>query len=75
MPVELQQEEPSPAVAYLLGYFQQLSTARQCGMVLNPLSFSEMKAWANLMRIPLAVWEVETIKQLDLIYLKCQSEE
>lgn len=75
MPAELQQDEPSLAVSHLLGYFQQLSTARQVGTVLNPLTFSEIMAWSHLMQIPLAVWEIEVIKQLDLVYLACQAEE
>ena len=74
MPVELNNEPPNEAVAYLLGYFQQLSTARQCGMSLNPLTFSEIYHWAKLYGIKLDGWEIDVIKQLDLFYLSEHSE-
>lgn len=74
MPVELENEPPNDAVAYLLGYFQQLSTARQCGMSLNPLSFGEIEAWFRLYRLSWEAWEIDVIKQLDLIYLQIAAE-
>lgn len=74
IPVELENEPPNEAVAYLLGYFQQLSTARQCGMSLNPLTFTEIEAWGRLYKMKLDSWEIDVIKQLDLIYLNTQME-
>jgi len=40
-----------------------------CGMG-NPqqLSNIELKAWADLMRIELEIWEVEVLRSLDKIY-------
>ena len=34
-----------------------------------PLSFSEIRAWANLTKIEPEAWEVDVIKQLDRAYL------
>ncbi len=74
MPEDLEAIELPPILVYLLGYFQQLSSARQCGMSLNPLSFSEIDAWSRLYHLSLETWEIDVIKQLDLIYLNVNSE-
>jgi len=34
----------------------------------DPLTFSEIKAWADLMHLQLNPWEVEIIMRLDTIY-------
>ena len=43
-------------------------------MSLNPLSFSEIEAWFRLYRLKWEAWEIDVIKQLDLIYLNTQME-
>jgi hypothetical protein len=75
MPSELEIGEPPLAVAYLLGYLDELNSARQSAMALNPISYGEIQAWANLTQRVLNVWEVHALKRLDLIYLNVQSEE
>jgi hypothetical protein len=40
----------------------------------NPLSWSDIKAWDDLMRTGLKEWEVRAIKALDLIWLKTMGE-
>ena len=75
MPEELNNPEPSKAIDYLLEYFHQLSRTRQIGMALNPITFTEIEAWKRLFHIELAVWEIDVIKQLDLIYLSVQAED
>lgn len=74
-PEELQTAEPSLAVWYLLDIFQQLSLSRQSGMALNPISYGEIVAWSQLFQTPLSMWEIETIKQLDMIFLNVQNAE
>lgn len=75
MPEELDNPEPSPAVAYLLGWFFELTMSRQSGMSLNPLSYGEIEAWNRLFRHNIQQWEIKVIKQLDLIYLNVQQAE
>ncbi|WP_420801047.1 phage tail assembly chaperone [Phocoenobacter skyensis] len=73
-PQELDIQQPSFAVFYLLDYFAELSASRQSGMTLNPILYSEIEVWARLKGICLSAWEVETIKQLDLIFLNVHQE-
>lgn len=75
MPDELDNPEPSLAVFYLLGFFNQLSLSRQSGMVLNPITYGEIAAWQKLYRTQLAMWEIDVIKRLDMIYLTVQNSE
>lgn len=74
-PDELVNPPPNFAVGYLLDYFYQLNLSRQCGMVLNPLLYSEIEAWQRLYRIELDIWEIDTIKRLDYLFLSQQSED
>ncbi|QLB44479.1 phage tail assembly chaperone [Mannheimia pernigra] len=74
-PEELHNPEPSPAVAYLLGWFFELAMSRQSGMSLNPISYAEIEAWNRLFSRHLEQWEIRTIKQLDMIYLNVQQTE
>lgn len=73
LPDELDNPEPNIAVQHLLVIFQQLSLSRQMGMTLNPITYAEIIAWSQLYRTPLATWEIDTIKQLDLIFLNVQN--
>ncbi len=34
-----------------------------------PISFSEMKAWADLTHSDPAAWEVKVLKEIDRVYL------
>lgn len=74
IPEQLSNPEPNFAVQYLLGIFQQLSLSRQAGMALNPITYAEMVAWSQLYHTRLEMWEIEVIKQLDLIFLNVQNE-
>lgn len=74
-PEELNNPEPNLAVFHLFGIFQQLSLSRQSGMALNPISYGEIVAWTQLYQTPLAMWEIETLKRLDLIFLNTQHTE
>lgn len=71
MPEELQPKELPECLFYLWQWFCELSNGRQSGgFGPEPLSYSEIKAWAELTgNIPEA-WEVETIKELDRVFLK-----
>jgi hypothetical protein len=40
----------------------------------NPLSWSDIKAWDDLMRAGLKEWEVRAIKALDMIWLQSVGE-
>lgn len=75
MPEELAIGEPPRAVAYLLGYFDELCMGRSSGMSLNPISYSDIAAWSALTKTALRVWEVKALKRLDLIYLNVQLED
>ena len=39
----------------------------------TPISFTEIKAWCDLMNIKLSSWEVDLIKQVDSTYMKVVS--
>lgn len=74
-PEELDNPEPSPAVAYLLADFFELAMSRQSGMSLNPISYAEIEAWNRLFHRNIQQWEIKVIKQLDLIYINVQQAE
>jgi hypothetical protein len=62
-------------VGYLWGWFLELDGARGSnGFGLNPLSYSEIQAWATLMRVTLAPWEVEAIKRIDSVRIRVSNE-
>jgi len=41
----------------------------------NPLSWADMKAWDDFMRVGLTEWETRTIKALDLLWLRVIGED
>lgn len=73
-PEELNNPEPNLAVQHLLVVFQQLSLSRQAGMALNPITYGEIVAWSQLYHTRLAMWEIDVLKRLDLVFLNVQSE-
>ncbi|WP_419865905.1 phage tail assembly chaperone [Gallibacterium genomosp. 3] len=72
-PVELNNTLSNQLIAYLLDYFFELNLSRQMGMSINPLLYSEIEAWCRLSDICLDKWELDVIKQLDVIWLNVQS--
>lgn len=72
-PAELNNEPPNPLILYLLDYFLELNLSRQIGMSVNPLLYSEIEAWCRLSKIDLDKWELNVIKQLDVIWLNIQT--
>ncbi|WP_458796417.1 phage tail assembly chaperone [Pasteurella multocida] len=43
-------------------------------MAVNPISYSDILAWSILTKVSLAAWEIEVIKQIDIVYLNSQTE-
>jgi len=41
----------------------------------NPLAWSEIKAWRDLMSTDLNEWEIRAIKALDTLWLRVTSED
>ncbi len=66
-----------PDVAsHLWATFIELHDGRTYGMSgPNPLSYDLIKAWCDLMSVDLSPWEITTIKSLDNIWIKTNSEE
>lgn len=65
----------SPGTDYLLGHFNRVNRSRAQGM--NgplPTSFTELKAFCELMDISLDPWEVETLQAMDAAYLEATYE-
>lgn len=51
--------------------FLELNSARSYnGFGPNPLTYTEILSWSQLMRTDLAPWEVETLKSLDRLWLE-----
>lgn len=62
---------PMPELgAHLWSWFSQLHKARQ-----GPITYSEIEAWARLTGNSPQAWEVQAIKEIDVAYLKHQTEE
>lgn len=69
-----------PDLPPLLGHIWAMYTALDCartgnGFGPNPISYSEMDAYARLSGVTLATWEVNALKRLDLAYLRTLAEE
>lgn len=75
MPEELNNPEPNPAVLYLLGYFYELALSRQSGMTLCPITYQEIAAWQGLFHRVLSHWEIQVIKQLDMVFINVHNAE
>lgn len=70
MPEELEPQGRPDALLYLWEWFYELSNGRQYGEFgPMPLSFTEIKAWADLSKAEPDAWEVKVIKQLDRLFL------
>lgn len=59
--------DPPPEVAYLLGWFADLSARRRDG---GPLNFADIEAWGRLSGNAPTPWEVSVLTQLDDAVLK-----
>lgn len=71
VPVELQDQPELPeSAAHVWDWFLELNSGRTASMAgLNTISYAEIKAWADLLKENLAVWEVTAIKALDRAFL------
>jgi len=70
MPKQLEPVEMPDCLHYLWGWFCELSGGRgyaEFGAL--PLTFSEIRAWAELTQTEPTAWEVDVIKILDRVYL------
>lgn len=69
-PAQLDPVEIPDAARYLWVYFCELSGGRQYSEV-GPmaLTYSEIKAWCDLMKVEPTAFEVETIKEIDRAYI------
>jgi len=55
------------------GWFGELMNARQAGFGLSPVSFAEMKAWAELTGREPAPIEVRVLRQIDSRFLSAMT--
>ncbi len=55
--------------------FLDLHSSRSYGMAMNPISYSDIKAYFDLYGQEPENWEIQTIKALDLIAMKAASEQ
>jgi len=57
-------------ISHVWSAFITLSNSRSAGFSgPNPITYEQIKAWKELTETPLASWEVEAIKRLDVVYL------
>lgn len=71
LPLELEREEEVPdEVAYIWAWFQELHAARgSSGFAPSPISYSEIFAWAQLTGREPEPWEIQVLKDIDMVYL------
>lgn len=75
-PIELENLLELPEMSVLIWkYFLELNNSRQSGMGVNPISYSEMQAYFNLINVNPEIYEVEAIKMLDNVALKHYSDQ
>ncbi len=57
-------------ISHVWSAFITLSNSRSAGFSgPNPITYEQIKAWKDLTETPLASWEVEAIKRLDVVYM------
>jgi len=62
-------------LVYLWDWFLQLDNARGgSGFGINPISYSEIQAWAQLLGIRPEPWEVEALKRVDAVRIRVSNE-
>lgn len=69
LPVLLEEVECDLSVRYIFDYWKEVSKLRQLGMELSPISWPELESWKNLKRITLTPWEVDTLTDIEAIYI------
>lgn len=63
------------SMSFVWRYFIDLHNARSFGNSINPIAYSDMKAYFDMYSIVPMDWEINTIKQLDVIAMNAYSEE
>jgi hypothetical protein len=72
---DLDGPEPPLELAYLWEWFQDLHTARGSnGMGPNPITYTDIAAWAGLSGITLRAPEIQAILMLDRLWLRSHVE-
>lgn len=76
LPKELADIPPMPDdLTYLWKWFLELDAARGSnGFGLNPLSYAEIKAWADLLGHKPQSWEIKAIKRFDSVRIRITNE-
>ncbi len=65
-----QYDVPLPEAGVHVWYwFHELSSTRQNGMGINPITHAEIMAWAWLTGIKPLPWEVKAIKDIDSAFI------
>ena len=76
LPPELEVPDFPDIASHIWVTFNELSAGRTYGMSgPNPLSWEGIKAWVDLNGIVLTPWELETIKALDMAWVRSVNED
>lgn len=73
MPPELDVPDIPKEFEYLMSVFYELSAARPVGMAVGPIAFEAIEAYNRLTGAGLVGWEVQTIKRLDIAWMKVRN--
>ena len=75
-PEDIPQEPVFPdALLYLWEWFVAISNGRgSSGFGANAITWSDLAAWSQLMRIELDRWEVTMLRRLDIVFLSSLAE-
>jgi len=75
-PIELVEPCVLPSVvAYIWAAFCRLSNRRTSSETgVNPITFTEINAWKELLEVKVKPWEIEAILELDEVYLRISRE-
>jgi hypothetical protein len=76
MPPEMIPPEFPDVASHVWETFVQLHNGRTVGMGSpNPISWEAIQAWCNLTGIVLSPWEIETVKELDMLWLRISAKD
>lgn len=62
-------------LAYLWGWFGELNSKRTAGMTIDPITWTEIQAWARMLHRRPLQWELRAISGIDAALRNSLSEE
>lgn len=74
-PDGLVEPEISPDATHIWEIFLDIHRGRTYGMSANPLTWTDIHNWCILFGVDLTPWQVDTIKMIDMVWIRVANED